>query len=540
MNQAQMSFRKNSMMKSIYVLACGVFALALTALASTALAQQAQPSPSPPQREQPPSPSAPRSVSFPVPVERTLRNGLRVVVVERPDTPLVSAQMWIKTGGEADPTELAGLSEMTADLVTNGTARRTAPQIAEEIESLGGEIESGARWDASVVSVGVTRSRLAAAMDVLADVVRRPAFQDEEIERVRQQTIDYLNVALEQPGTVARYTAARVVFGDAPYGHPLVGTKEAIARIRREDIARYHRTYYRPDNAMLVIGGSITPNEAFALVERFFGDWRAPNTPLNSINPSSPPRSLGNDGSSRAGNTMSDRTSSGGVVNSQQRVVVIDMATAEQAAVVIARAGIDRMNSDYYRGIVANSVFGGGYSSRLNQEVRIRRGLSYGAFSSLDARRQAGVFIAATQTKNDTGDEVAALIVDELNRLATSALTETELTPRRAALTGEFARGLETVDGLVSNVALLALYGLNLNETNNFTGNVQRVTAEDVRRFAGARLTANTAHIVVVGRASEFLDALRGRFPNVEVIPMAELDFNRASLRRVAATPAAR
>jgi zinc protease len=520
-------------MKNLFFISSRALLLLIFAAMPNVSAQE--PSPSPAQREQPPPPSEPRTVNFPVPVERTLRNGLRVVAVERRGTPLVSAQMWIRTGGEADPADLPGLAEMTADLVTNGTARRTAPQIAEEIESLGGEIESGARWDRSFVTVGVTRSRLARAMDVLADVVRRPAFQAEEIERVRQQTIDYLNVALEQPGTIARLVASRAVFGDTPYGHPLIGTRESIARARRDDIVRFHRLHYRPDNAVLVIGGGIAPAEAFQLAERFFGDWRAPNMPLSATRSPNgaplPTRAL--DGN-RSGNQNS------GSANGGVRVVVVDMPTADQTAVVVARQGITRSDPDFYRGIVANSVFGGGYSSRLNQEVRIRRGLSYGAFSSLDARRMTGPFVAATQTKNDTGDEVAALMIDELNRLATGALEDSELTPRRAALAGAFARELETVEGLVDNVAMLALYGLNLDETNRFIGNVQRVTSSDVRAFARAKLGTDGARVVVVGRASEFLDSLRQRFPNLEVIPIAQLDFNSARLRRAASTPTSR
>src|SRR5205085_11953615 len=197
----------------------------------------------------------PRSVTVPKPVERTLRNGLRVIVVEHHATPLVAAQLLVKNGGEVDPANLSGLADMTAELLTKGTKTRTAPQIAQEIEALGGELSSGAGWDASRATVNVLASKTGPAMAILADVVRNPVFKDEEIDRLRQQYLDTLSVGMNSPGTLASYVAARVVFGDAPYGHPVSGTPESIPRITREDLVALHDKFYRPDNAVLVIGG---------------------------------------------------------------------------------------------------------------------------------------------------------------------------------------------------------------------------------------------------------------------------------------------
>lgn len=485
------------------------FTLALVAVSITmttdiSLAQQEQ-------QEQPPAPSAPRSVQFPKPVEKSLKNGLRVVVVERPGSSLVSAQVSIKQGGEVDPPQLAGLADMTATLLTRGTEKRTAPEIAEAIEALGGSLESAARWDVSLANVTIMNSRLEPAMEILADVVRRPTFKQEEIDRLRQQTQDELSVAMSQPGTLARFVASRVVFGDAPYGHPLAGTLESIERIKRDDIVRLHSTYYRPDNAILVIGGDIKAEDAFNIAERIFGDWAKPSTPAPA--PSA--------------ETARELTAA-----SKPRVVVVDMEHAGQAAVVLARSGLKRTDPEYFRGLVTNSVLGGGYSARLNQEIRIKRGLSYGASSALDVRRGIGPFLAATQTKNESGAIVASLLIDELGRLSSDAVADTELTPRKAALMGNFARNLETSDGLVAQVGSLALYGLSLDEINSYLNNVQAITASDVQKFAGARLDTKGANIIIVGNARMFVDDLRKRFPNVEVIPEKELDLNSATLRK--------
>lgn len=458
----------------------------------------------------PPPPAAPRSVTVPKPVERTLPNGLRVVVVERSNMPLVSASFVIRNGGEVDPPQLAGVADLTASLLTKGTTTRTAPQIAEAIEALGGSIVSGARWDASTAGVGVMSSRINPAMEILADVVRRPTFKDEEIERLRQQYLDDLTVALGQPGSIARYVASRVVFGDAPYGHPLSGTPESIARIKRDDIARLHSTYYRPDNAILVIGGDIRAEEAFKTAERFFGDWQKPAAPLP---------------------VPSAKTADAAKGAPQPRIVVIDKPDAGQAAVLIARQGIRRTDPEFFRGIVANSVLSG-YSGRLNQEIRIKRGLSYGARSALETRRDIGPFMAEAQTKNESGAVVAGLLLGELSRLANGELPEAELTPRKAVLIGGFARNLETADGLVAQVANLALYGLSFEEINSYINNVQTITAKDVQGFAGTRLDSKAANVIIVGDAKKFLPELQKQYKNIEVIPVAELDLNLALLRK--------
>src|SRR5258706_1043560 len=192
----------------------------------------------------PPPPAAPRTVQFPKPVERTLPNGLRVVVVQRSEMPLVSAQLLIKSGWAVDPADLSGAADMTAALLTRGSKTRSATQIAEAIEALGGSINSGARWDSSAVGVDVMSTRIGPAMEIVADVVRNPAFKDEEIDRLRRQYLNNLKVSLGQPGAIARFAAARVVYRDSPYAHPLSGTPESRPRIKVDDIARWHGICY--------------------------------------------------------------------------------------------------------------------------------------------------------------------------------------------------------------------------------------------------------------------------------------------------------
>lgn len=456
----------------------------------------------------PPPPGPSRDVQIPKPVEKTLANGLRIIVIEKKGVPLVAARLILKNGGEADPASLPGLADTTASLLTKGTTTRSAEQIARGVEALGATIDTGAAWDESSADISVMSSKLSQAMVFMADVVRHPTFKQDEIDRLRQQNIDALSVAMKQPGRLANFVAAHVIFGVAPYGHNLGGTPESLARMKRDDIIAFHRDYYRPDNAMLIMGGDVTPVKAFAIAEELFGGWKAAAgshpVPLAWLKDFPAPR-----------------------------VVVVDMPAAGQAAVVVGRPGLRRADPAYHLSLVTNSVLGGGYSSRLNEEIRIKRGLSYGAGSSFDLRRDAGPFSASSQTKNESAGEVAGLIVDEMNKLGTTAVADDELGPRKAVLIGSFGEALETNAGVVGRIGTLALYGLSLDDINHYISGVQKVSADDVQKFAAAHLGGNDASIVVVGDAKKFLPALQQRFKNVDVIPVDELDLSSSTLRKV-------
>jgi len=475
-----------------------VIAAAVTLAISTAFAQV---------ETTPPPPAAPRPVQVPKPVEKTLANGLRVIVIEKKGVPLVAVRLLIKNGGEGDPANLPGLADTTASLLTKGTTTRTAEQIARGVEALGATLETGAGWDQSSADLSVMSANLPRAMSFLADVVRHPTFKQEEIDRLRQQNIDGLSVAMKQPGRLASFVMAHVIFGSGAYGHNLGGTPESLAAIKRADIVAFHRDHYRPDNAILVIGGDITPAKAFATAQELLGEWKP-----------------------AAGSHLAQPAATKEYPT--PHVVVVDMPAAGQAAVVVGRLGLRRADSAYHLSIVTNSILGGGYSSRLNVEIRIKRGLSYGANSGFDLLRDVGPFVASAQTKNESAGEVAGLIIDEMNKLGTTPVADDELGPRKAVLIGGFGRQLETNSGVVGRIGTLALYGLSLDEINRYISGVQSVSSSDVQKFASSHLAGNNASIVIVGDAKKFLPTLQQRFKDVEVIPIDELDVNSATLRK--------
>ncbi len=459
------------------------------------------------QQTAPPAPAAPREAKLPQPVETKLDNGLRVIVVPKHDLPLVAARLMVKTGAAADPRGREGLADLTATVLTQGTKTKSAEQVARGVEALGATLVSDAGWDSMTIDLSVMSSNLPKAMEYVADVARNATFAKDELERERAQAIDSLQADLAQPRALARVVASRLIFGDAPYGANLEGTPQTLAKIGRDDLVKFHRAHFRPDNAVLLLAGDVKAEAAFAVAKNLFGSWK----PVER-------------------RASARRTEDGGLKPAAPRVVVINMPDAGQSAVVVGRRGIRRIDPAHLQAIVANSVLGAGYSSRLNQEIRIKRGLSYGAGSSFEPRADVGPFTARTETKHESAAEVVGIMVGEMSRLSAADVPETELTPRKAAIIGGFAQSLETTSGIVDQVSTLALHDLPLSDINRFIGGVQAVKAEEVRKFASAQL-AGDSHVVIVGDAGRFLEPLKKQFGDVEVIDAAELDINSATLR---------
>jgi zinc protease len=460
------------------------------------------------ERVAPPPIGSPVQPVLPKPAEKTLANGLRVIVARSSDLPLVTADLTVKTGAWADPQGLSGAASMTAGMLTEGTKTRSAQEIARQVEALGATLESGASLEASSVTLNVMPDKLKDGMAIMADVTRNPAFAPQELERQRQLALDGLQVAYQEPGQVAGFATAPVVFGGTPFGHVAGGTPASIARIKPADLAAIHQAWFRPDNAVLVVTGDITADQGFALAEQAFGDWARPVSPLPA-----PP-----------------------VVNPQARprAVAIDLPGTGQAAVSVVKPAIARSAPDYYPGLVANTVLGGGYSARLNQEIRVKRGLSYGASSGLSARRTTGSFRAAAQTKNESAPQVLDLITAEMKKLATAPATADELKARKSVLVGSFGRQLATTGGLADILGELALYGVPLDEVSLYTRKVEAVTPGEVEGFAGRVLDPATASVIVAGDGKAFAGPLKAKLPNLEVIPVGEFDPDSPTLRKAA------
>ncbi|WP_051144416.1 M16 family metallopeptidase [Nevskia ramosa] len=459
-----------------------------------------------------PAPGPTPAAEIAAPIEKQLANGLRVVVLPRAGSALVAAEFLLLSGSEVDPADRAGLADFTASLLTQGTksttGSRSASQLAAAAEALGGPLQAQAGWDATTVGITVTTPKLAAALDLLADVVRHPAFAEDEVERYRAQAIDSLRLSFSDPSDVAPLVAARIVHGSAPYGHPRLGTPASVQRITAGELRALHQRYYRPDKAVLVLTGGLEPDTGFALAAQVFGDWNAPAEALAVPPPKNATR-------------VAPAT-----------ITVIDQPDAGQAAVIAVLPLPERAAVDYYPGLVASNVLGGGYSSRLNSEIRIKRGLSYGASASYGVLRDGGAWMASVQTKNASAAEVVGLIRTEVAGLGADAVPADELTARKASYIGNYARRLETASGIAGLIAGRLAQGLPADEITRVINRVSAVDSAQVRNYATQHFQPEALRFVIVGDARQFAEALQKDGQRIDVIPLAELDLDAPLLRR--------
>ena len=451
-----------------------------------------------------PPPAAPRPLEIAAPTEQRLANGLRVLLAPRSGVRLVTAQLLVLSGSEVDPPRRAGLASLAAGLLTKGTQRRSASAQVSEAESLGGSLESGAGWNQSHAGITVTVPQIDRALSLLADAVIRPTFAQTELDRLRAQSIDAMTVAYSQPGTLAVLAADRLTFGARPYGHPADGTPASLRRITRADLLSLHAAHYRPDNAVLLLAGDLDDSTALRLAAAHFGAWKAPvHSPTARL-----------------------RLAASATAKLLPTQAAIDIAKAGQAAVVVA-VPLPPLDADRATASVLNTVLGSDFSSRLNQQIRIERGLSYGVSSQIDARPLGGALRITVQTRNATAAEVVALVQAALDQLIASPVPEAELAVRKAALIGAFGRSVETTAGLAAAMRSLVVAGLPVGELRKRIGTIEAVSAEALQRFAAANLGAGARRIVVAGESAEFAPALRAREAALVIVPQRLLDLER-------------
>ena len=487
---------------------------------------------------QEPKPGTAKAITVPTVKEKNLPNGLTVVVVERKNLPLVSVQMSLGSGVTMDDIETAGLANMTVSLLTKGTKTRSATQIAEQIEFLGGSLSNDVRLDNSNVTLNITSDKLDAAMAIMAETILNPAFSPKEIEIFRSQALDELNSNLQDPGFLASYVSSVFSF----YTTPASGTPDSLKAITQEEITQFYRENYYPERSTLIFVGDINANKAFLLAQKLFGKWKKPKSSNKKITITSGTETKEIDSIkiTESRESFEKRKS----VEAQQpllkRMLVIDLPDSGQASVSFNNsmqfAGRIVYNDEKNRGefsqhffpaIVMNSIFGGGYSSRLNQEIRIKRGLTYGAGSGITWRAYDSRFSARTQTKNITAAEVAELILAELEKIGTSDIQANELTARKEVLTGDFGRDLETNEGLMETISEFYSDWLPASEFNFYMKNIRAVTKKQVQQFATENLRGGD--IIIVGDYAVFKDDLAKRFPNVQVqvIKASDVDLKK-------------
>jgi zinc protease len=428
-----------------------------------------------------------------------------VIVANKPGLPLVSASLRISAGGSLDPRDKAGLATMTADIATRGTKTRSATEIARQIESLGASLDASAGVDATAVSISSRSDKAADVFAIMADVVQNPAFAQEELDRAKQETLDGLMVSLRQPSTVGGYAMTRALYGAGPYGG--TPTPRSITALKQTDLATFQSTWWRPDNAILVITGDVTPDQGFAMAEKALGGWPKPAAALPAA--------------AASANTAAPAP----------RAIAIDIPKAGQAAVLLGGIGPSRTADDYFPTLLAANVIGGGYSARLNAEIRIKRGLSYGAFASFGGRKASAPVTGSGQTRNDAVPEVIDLMSGEFARLGSEPVPPAELDARKAVLIGGFGRSVETTGGLAGQLSALAQFGLPLDKLQTYSSDIAAVTADQVEAAAKAYFDPAKAVLIAVGDAQIFWDKIKDKREGFQRIGIDKLNLDSATLK---------
>jgi zinc protease len=435
-------------------------------------------------RVQPPAEAAAIAAKVPGATEKTLPNGLRVIVANKPGLPLVSASLRIGAGGSIDPGDKAGLATMTADIATRGTRTRSATEIARQIESLGASLDASASVDATAVSISSRSDKAGDVFTIMSDVVQNQAFAQEELDRAKQETLDGLMVSLRQPSTVGGYAMTRALFGAGPYGG--TPTPKSITALKQADLSAFHSTWWRPDNSILVITGDVTPDQGFAMAEKALGGWPRPATAAPEL-----------------------KTSESAAP--APRAIVIDIPKAGQAAVLLGGIGPSRTAENYFPTLLAANVVGGGYSARLNAEIRIKRGLSYGTYANFGGRKASAPVTASGQTRNDAVPDVIDLMTAEFARLGSEPVPAAELDARKAVIIGGFGRSVETTGGLAGQLSALAQFGLPLDKLQSYSSDVAAVTSEQVQAAAKAYFDPAKSVLIAVGDAQLFWDKIKDK-----------------------------
>lgn len=409
--------------------------------------------------------------------KRRLPNGLEVWAVTQREIPSINAALVIRAGSAHDGTK-AGLATMTAALLDEGSSRRSALDFANAVDFLGASLNAGAAEERTTVALQTLRKTADSAFALMGELVTDPVFAAEEIERERKSRLQSLRQQKDQPTVIATQTFARQVYGAAhPYGRPGVGTPAAVAAITRNDITGFYGRYYRPNNAVLVIVGDVSADEAVAYAERAFGTWE--NKPLPADASAVPARPAPH----------------------VTAVYLVDKPGAAQSEIRIGHPGAARTTGpDYYALQVLNAVLGGQFSSRINLNLREAKGYTYGARSGWSFHRGDGPFVASAGVFTAKTDSSLVEFMRELTDIrAGRPATSAEVEFGKASLVRAYPRQIETNAGIAAQLADLAFFRLPDSEMSAYLTKVQAVKPADVNRVAKRYLQPDQFTVVIVG-----------------------------------------
>lgn len=402
-----------------------------------------------------------------------LSNGMTLLHSEKTGLPIVTVVVAIKAGSVVESSAKAGLANLTADLLNEGTRKRSSKEISDAIEFVGGALSTSGGADYVTASVSVLKKDIDLGFDLLSDVILNPSFSDEEIQRRKTSIRNSILQQKEEPDVVASKAFAEAVFGQHPYGRPVEGTEETLERITREDIVAFHQEYYLPNSTIITVVGDISKAELRFLLNKYLMNWQRRDSKGMAL-PSA-------------------------VFEEKQKVIKIQK-NLEQANIILGHLGIKRDNPDYYAVSVMNYILGGGgFVSRLMDNIRDNKGLAYDVHSFFSANKYAGSFQSGLQTKNESANTAISEVLREMERIKAEPVSDKELSDAKSYLTGSFPLRIDSNRKIAGFLTAVEYYGLGLDYIDNYKKFIEAITKEDILRVARKYLNTKTFVLVVVG-----------------------------------------
>ncbi|MGD0230830.1 MAG: pitrilysin family protein [Syntrophorhabdales bacterium] len=411
------------------------------------------------------------------PVQRTqLGNGLVLLVSGEHSLPFITINLLVKAGSKDDPQGEEGLADLTATGLLLGAAGRTLLQINEELDFMGADMSSAATKDYSTVSLRVLNKDIERTFPILMDVLTKPTFPDDEVGKEITRTLGAIQASEDRPGVVAERAFHKALYMGGPYGHPVEGTKESVARLTTGMMKRFHQAYYHPNNAIMTIVGDVDERTLKGYIVPMLEKWPQRGVPAQGIQ---------------------TRFAAG------KETITINKPVT-QSNVVIGNGGMSRDNPDYYAALVTNHIFGGGgLNSRLMEDIRNKRGLAYSVGSIFEGRKYPGSFQVFLQTKNGSAIEAIKAAREEMERLRSGPVSEKELEDAKKYLVGNFAQRFSTQSKIASFFAQVEYYGLGLDYPEKYPSLITAITREDVLRIARTYMHPDDAVTVIVADLKE-------------------------------------
>lgn len=447
-------------------------------------------------KEQPPESGERHEIQFPEIARSKTKSGLELNTVEMHQLPLVELKLVIRSGSAADPEDLPGMAHLVTQMLKEGTRKRSSAQLAEDVEFLGADLSVSSDAENIYITMRALSDHLEQALGIVADVAMNPRFSPKELRKLKRRELDRLQLQQNEPRFLAAREFFETLYGEHPYAH-IDTTPKVVERIQRGQLVRWHRQHFAPNNAFLVVVGDVQPEEVEGKAQKVFARWRPRDVP--DIEYPEPPE------------------------RKERRIIVVDRPESVQSVLYLGNLALSRSDEDYVPLLVANQVLGGSAASRLFMDLRERRSLTYGAYSSVFERVDVAPFRAYAAVRNEVTGEAMSAFMHHLDAIVKEAPSQPEMVHARSYLSDSFPLKIETAAKIADLIADQRIYDLPDDYWERFREEIRDVEAEEALQVAQEHIQPERMLVVVVGKAAEIADTLEKYGPVTVVDPSGEV-----------------